>query len=33
MGTVMKRYVDIGFDNRGHYVNGKVLEDIYAANE
>jgi len=29
----MKRYVDIGFDNRGHYVNGKVLEDIYAANE
>lgn len=29
----MKRYVVIGFDNRGHFVVGKVFEDMNAANE
>lgn len=34
MGSkVMKRYVVIGFDIRGHYVIGKVFEDTNAAKE
>ncbi|MDR4887521.1 hypothetical protein RGU12_08090 [Fredinandcohnia sp. QZ13] len=33
MGAGMKRYVVIGYDNRGHYVIGKVFEDIDTAKE
>ncbi|MGY0694078.1 hypothetical protein ACW2QC_15070 [Virgibacillus sp. FSP13] len=33
MEKAMKKYVVIGFDSRGHYVVGKVFEELDAANE